>query len=160
VSTRNTVLAFGVLVLAACGGGGGVQAGDVAPIGSADAAVREFLAAVQDSNIARMGRSWGTASGPAIVTGEPNQWEQRLKVVQIYLRGGTYRITSNTADASNAKQRTMTVEFTRGSCVKSLPFVAVQTNRGGWLVKSVDIAVAGNPLNPCPGAAPAPPGGQ
>ena len=164
MSTRNTLLAFGVLVLAACGGGSGVRAGDVAPIASAEAAVREFLAAVQDSNIARMGRSWGSASGPAIVTGEPNQWEQRLKVVQIVLRRGTYRVTSNVADPSSSNKRSLNVEFTRGTCVKNVPFTAVNTGNGGWLVESLDIVAAGNPINPCPAApgsenaAPAPAG--
>ena len=157
MSTRNTLLAFGALVLTACGGGTGVSAGEVAPLGSAEAAVREFLAAVQDSNISRMGRSWGSNSGPAIVTGEPRQWEQRLKVVQIYLRGGTYRITGDVADPSDARHRNLSVEFTRGNCIKNLPFVAVQTNRGGWLVEAVNIALAGNPLNPCPGPAQQPP---
>ncbi|MEO6067792.1 MAG: hypothetical protein ABJB33_00870 [Gemmatimonadota bacterium] len=150
MSTRNTLLVFGALVLAACGGGGSTSASDVAPLGSAEAAVREFLAAVQDSNIARMGRAWGSSSGPAAVTNTPAQWEQRLKVVQVYLRGGNYRITGNVPDASSARRRNLSVEFTRGDCVKQVPFVAVETSRGGWLVESVDISVAGNPLNPCP----------
>jgi hypothetical protein len=82
-------------------------------------------------------------------------------VVQFYLRGGTYRISSNTPDATDPKHRNLAVELTRGSCVKVIPFVAVQTARGGWLVEAVNIALAGNPLNPCPSpAAAAPPGGN
>lgn len=156
MSTRKTLLAFGALLLAACGGGTGVRAGDVAPLGSAEAAVREFLAAVQDSNIARMGRSWGDASGPAAVTNSPSQWEQRLKVVQVYLRGGTYRIVANTVDPSDAKHRNLSVEFTRGSCVKTIPVVAVHARNGGWLVESVDVSAAGAPFNPCPNQQTAP----
>jgi hypothetical protein len=154
------LLAFGALILAACGGGGG--AGDVAPLGSADAAVREFMAAVQDSNIMRMGRSWGGESGPAIETHQPAQWEQRLKVVQFYLRGGNSRITSTNAVAGDAKRRNVVVELTRGSCVKQVPFIAVRSGHG-WLVESVDISTAGNPTNPCPsppGTQAAPPGGN
>jgi hypothetical protein len=160
VSTRNSLLAFGALILAACGGGGG--AGDVAPLGSPEAAVREFMAAVQDSNIMRMGRSWGGENGPAIETHQPAQWEQRLKVVQFYLRGGNSRITSNTAVVGDVKHRNVLVEFTRGSCVKSVPFLTVQSRRG-WLVEAVDISTAGNPTNPCPpppGTQAAPPGGN
>ena len=160
MSTRNSLLAFGALILAACGGSSG--AGDVAPLGSAEAAVREFMAAVQDSNIARMGRSWGGENGPAAETHQPAQWEQRLKVVQFYLRGGNSRITSNTIVSGDSKHRNVAVELTRGSCVKSIPFIAVQSGHG-WLVESVDISAAGNPTNPCPpppGTQAAPPGGN
>jgi hypothetical protein len=151
VSTRNSVLAFGALLLAACAGG---SSGDVAPIGSAEGAVREFLAAVSDSNIGRMGRAWGSTGGPAAITNKPDNWEERLKVVQLYLRRGTYRVTSNVADPSAANKRTLNVEVTRGTCVKNVPFVAVQRGNGGWLVESIDVTAAGNPVNPCP----APPG--
>ncbi len=160
MSTRNSLLAFGALMLAACSGGSG--AGDVAPLGSAEAAVREFMAAVQDSNIARMGRSWGSENGPAALTHQPAQWEQRLKVVQFYLRGGNSRVISNTAVEGDPKHRTVLVELTRGSCVKQIPFNAVQSNNG-WLVESVDISAAGSPRNPCPpppGTQAAPPGGE
>lgn len=151
MTTRNSLLSCGALFLAACGGS---SAGAVAPLGSAEAAVREYMAAVQDSNIARMGRVWGSSSGPAALTNEPPQWEQRLKVVQYYLRGGTFRITSDTPVSGDAKHRTVVVELTRGTCVKSLPFVTVESGQG-WLVEAVDISAAGNPRNPCP-ASPSP----
>ena len=160
MSTRNSLLAFGALMLAACSGGSGT--GDVAPLGSAEAAVRDFMAAVQDSNIARMGRSWGSENGSAAQTHQPAQWEQRLKVVQFYLRGGNSRITSNTAVEGDAKHRTVLVELTRGTCVKQIPFSAVQSHNG-WLVESVDISAAGSPRNPCPpppGTQADPPGGE
>lgn len=152
MTIRNQLLACGALLLAACGGH---SAGGVPPLGSAEAAVREFMAAVQDSNIARMGRSWGSSSGPAAVTNDPPQWEQRMKVVQYYLRGGTFRVANDAPVTGDSKRRNLQVELTRGDCVKLLPFVAVQSG-GGWLVESVDISVAGNPRNPCP-AAPATP---
>lgn len=154
MSTRNSVLAFGALLLAACAGG---SAGNVAPIGSAEGAVREFLAAVSDSNIARMGRAWGSSGGPAAVTNKPADWEERMKVVQVVMRRGTYRVTSNVADPTSGNKRNLNVEFTRGTCVKNVPFTAIQTGNG-WLVESLDISQAGNPINPCPapaeGAAP------
>ncbi len=147
MSTRNNVLAAGALLLAACGGG---NAGDVAPLGSAEGAVREFFAAVSDSNIARMGRAWGTSKGPAAVRNDPADWEERMKVVQVYLRRGTFRVTSNVVDPTASNKRNLLVELTRGSCVKVLPFVAVRTSSGGWLVESMDLNQAGNPINPCP----------
>ena len=152
MTTRNLLLSCGALLLAACGG---TSAAGVAPLGSAEAAVREFMAAVQDSNIARMGRSWGPSSGPAAITNDPSNWEQRMRVTQFYLRGGTFRITSDTPVTGDPKHRNLVVELTRGSCVKSLPFVTVQSARG-WLVEAVDISLAGNPLNPCPAAPPSP----
>jgi hypothetical protein len=156
VSTRAHVLTFGALFLAACGGGTGTQA--AAPLPSAEAAVREFVAAATDSNIARMGQSWGTANGAAAVTGQPAQWEQRLQVAQAYLRGGTWRVLSSTQGTGAEDTRVVTMQFTRGTCVKSIPFMTIRTSRGGWLVNDFDLSLAGNPINPCPAgpAAPAP----
>lgn len=147
--TRKIVLTAGVLLLAACGHGG-TGASQPAPIGSAEGAVREFLAAASDSNIARMATVWGNANGPASVTGQPPQWEQRLKVVQFYLRGGTWTVLDNRPEQGNEARRDLSMQFTRGSCVKTVPFVAVKSSHGGWLVESVDVTAAGNPLQPCP----------
>ena len=144
--TRNSLLACGALILAACGGG---STGQVGPLGTSEAAVREFMAAVQDSNIQRMGRAWGGSSGPAASTNDPSDWEKRLRVVQVYLRGGTFRLTSDTPMGGDASRRSIQVELTRGSCVRTIPFVAVRSGNG-WLVESVDISAAGNPRNPCP----------
>ncbi len=148
MSTRNLVLTFGALFLTACGGGTGTQA--TTPLPSAEAAVREFVAAATDSNIARMGESWGTANGAAAVTGQPAQWEQRLRVVQVYLRGGTWRVLNSTQGTGPENTRTVVMQFTRGTCVKSIPFGAIRTSRGGWLVAEVDVSAAGSPVNPCP----------
>lgn len=159
MSTRAHVLTFGALFLAACGGGTGTQA--AAPLPSAEAAVREFVAAATDSNIARMGQAWGTANGAAAVTGQPAQWEQRLRVVQAYLRGGTWRVLTSTQGTGAEGTRIVTMQFTRGTCVKSIPFGTVRTSRGGWLVNEVDVTAAGNPVNPCPAPpAAAPPGNR
>lgn len=156
MSTRAHVLTFGALFLAACGGGTGTQA--AAPLPSAEAAVREFVAAATDSNIARMAQAWGTANGAAAVTGQPAQWEQRLRVVQVYLRGGTWRVLNSTQGTGAEDTRVVMMQFTRGTCVKSIPFGTIRTSRGGWLVSEVDVSAAGNPVNPCPAppAAPAP----
>ena len=147
--TRNILLTVGVLALAACGHHG-TGAPQPTPIGSAEGAVREFLAAATDSNIARMSNVWGNAGGPAAVTGQPPQWEQRLKVVQLYLRGGTWTVVDNKPEQGTDSRRDLTMQFTRGACVKNVPFVAVKSTHGGWLVESVDVTAAGNPINPCP----------
>ncbi|HET7043121.1 MAG TPA: hypothetical protein VFI13_13970, partial [Gemmatimonadales bacterium] len=147
--TRKLVLTAGVLLVAACGHGG-TGAPQPAPIGSAEGAVREFLAAVSDSNITRMSTVWGNTNGPASVTGQPPQWEERLKIVQIYLRGGTWTVLENKAEPGSTIRRDIAMQFTRGSCVKTVPFVAVKSTHGGWLVESVDVTATGNPVTPCP----------
>lgn len=147
--TRKILPVIGALVLAACGGTG-TGAPQPTPIATPEGAVREFLAAATDSNIARMANVWGNANGPASVTGQPPQWEQRLKVVQFYLRGGTWTVLENRAEAGNDSRRDLAMQFTRGDCVKTVPFVTVKSAHGGWLVESVDVTAAGNPMSPCP----------
>lgn len=146
--TRKIVLTAGALFLAACGHGTGAP--QPAPVASAEGAVREFLAAASDSNIARMANVWGNANGPASVTGQPPHWEQRLKVMQIYLRGGTWTVVDNKPEQGSESRRDLNMQFTRSSCVKTVPFVAVKSSHGGWLVESVNIEAAGNPVQPCP----------
>jgi hypothetical protein len=148
VTTRNTILALGLCALAACGGHSGPATPQ--PLPSADAAVREFMAAVADSNIDRMGRVWGSADGPAALTGKPDRWHERLMVVQLWLRGATFRIVRDAPNPTSPAKRDLLVELTRGSCVKAVPFTAAPAGTHGWLVESVDINAAGNPANPCP----------
>ncbi len=47
------------------------------------------------------------------------------------------------------KRRALQVEIRRQTCTWTVPFVAVSTADGSWLVTSVDIAAAGNPARPC-----------
>lgn len=148
MTSRLSLLALGAVALVGCGGGTGLR--PTAPLSSAENAVKEFVAAATDSNITRMAQAWGNSRGPAAVTGEPPQWEQRLKVVQIYLRGGTWRLLQNEPDRMSTDRRYVVMEFTRGACKKSVPFTAVKSSGGGWLVESVDVTTAGNPMNPCP----------
>lgn len=148
MKTRAAVLVSAALSLAACGHGTG--ASQPTPVASAEGAVREFLAAAADSNITRMANVWGNANGPASVTGQPPKWEERLKVVQIYLRGGTWSLTEDKPEPGSANRHDVLMQFTRGDCVKTVPFVAVRSSRGGWLVESVDVTAAGNPITPCP----------
>jgi hypothetical protein len=81
-----------------------------------------------------------------------------MQVAQTDLRGGTWRVLSSTQGTGPEGNRTVTMQFTRGTCVKSIPFVAIRTSRGGWLVNDFDLNLAGNPANPCPAppAAPTP----
>ena len=141
VSKLGSCLA--ALLLAACGGG----ASPVQPAKSAAAAVQGFMQAVADSNLSKMADLWGTASGPASKTRQPPDWERRIAIMQAYLRSDSFRVSSDVADPSG--RRDLLVQIKRQACSWSVPFVAVKTNDGSWLVNQVDLTQAGNPARPC-----------
>ena len=132
------------LLLAACGGG---SPAPTQPATSAAGAVQGFMKAVADSNLARMASLWGTASGPASETHQPPDWQRRIAIMQAYLRNDSFRVTGD-VPGPDQNRRELQVEIRRQTCTWSVPFVAVNSNRG-WLVTQVDIAAAGNPARPC-----------
>ena len=136
-----------VLFLAACGGG--TSAPDSAqPVASAKGAVLSFMQAVADSNLDRMASLWGTANGPASKTNVPPDYRRRIAVMHAYLRSRSFRITSDQPQATE-NRRAIQVELKRDTCTWSVPFVAIKTVDGTWLVTQVDLAAAGNPARPC-----------
>ncbi len=134
-----------VLLLLACGGG---TAPAVEPATSAAGAVRGFMQAVADSNVAKMASLWGTANGPASRTNQPPDWQRRVIIMQAYLRNQSFRITSDVPEASE-NRRALQVEIQRETCTWAVPFVAIKDRQGSWLVTEVDLAAAGNPARPC-----------
>jgi hypothetical protein len=77
-----------ITLLVGCGGGG--SPASPAPGNSADSpetAVKNFMQAIADSNITRMTQLWGTAKGPAAETKKPDDYEKRMVITQLYLRG-------------------------------------------------------------------------
>ena len=141
------------LLLAACGGGGGSGSAAVHPANTAAAAVENFLQAAADSNVDRMAALWGTARGPAATTHVPSDYERRIIVMQHYLRHETARIVSDVPETS-ADRHAIQVELRRQLCTWVVPFVALKSAGGTWLVNQVDLTAAGNPARPCE------PGGQ
>ena len=135
-----------VLLLAACGGGGGAEA--VKPASSARGAVQSFMQAVADSNVEKMALLWGTATGPAAKTNQPPDWERRVAIMQAYLRNQSFRIMSDSPE-TDENRRAIQVEIRRETCTWTVPFVAVKSRDGSWLVNQVDLAAAGNPARPC-----------
>jgi hypothetical protein len=132
-----------VFLLAGCGGG----APPVEPAKSAAAAVQGFMQAVADSNLTKMAGLWGTASGPALKTGQPRDYERRIAIMQAYLRNESFRLTSDVPEAPD--RRALQVELRRKTCTWSVPFVAIKSGDGAWLVNQVDVTAAGNPARPC-----------
>jgi hypothetical protein len=132
------------VLLAACGGS---QSSTVQPAKSAAAAVQGFMQAVADSNIQKMAGLWGTTNGPAAKTGQPQDWERRVDIMQAYLRSDSYRLTSDVGETD--ARRVLQVQIRRQTCTWSVPFVAVKTGDGSWVVNQVDLTQAGNPARPC-----------
>jgi hypothetical protein len=132
-----------VFLLAGCGGG----TPPVEPAKSASAAVQSFMQAVADSNLTKMAGLWGTASGPALQTRQPRDYERRVAIMQAYLRNDSFRLRSDVAET--ADRRALQVELKRQTCTWDVPFVAIKTSAGSWLVNQVDLTAAGNPARPC-----------
>lgn len=105
------------------------------------------MKAVADSNVGRMATLWGTSRGPASKTGQPPDYERRVAIMRAYLRNDSFRLISDVPE-TNAR-RALQVEIRRQTCIWTIPFVAIMTADGSWLVNQVDLAAAGNPARPC-----------
>ncbi len=140
--SRSLVLVL--VLLAACSGG---RTESVAPAATPEAAVERFLKAVADSNLTAMADIWGTARGPAGVTGSPPDYQKRVAVMQLYLRHSARRVLGIDGEGD---LRTVAVELTRDACVSRVPITVGRSSAGAWLVRSVDLAAVGSPTQPCP----------
>lgn len=136
-------------VLAACSSGGSVSAPPAAPVTSSAQAMRDFMQAVADSNLVRMGQLWGTSKGPAAETRIPENYEKRLVLFQLYLRADSSKIVSDVAISGKNDQREVKVDIYRRGCRKQVPAVMIRLGNKGWIVNNVDLAPAGNPTRPC-----------
>ena len=105
------------------------------------------MQAVADSNLAKMATLWGTANGPASKTHQPSDYERRIAVMRAYLQNQSFRVTSDVPDSPD--RRSLQVEIKRQNCSWSVPFTAVKTRDGSWVVNQVDLTAAGNPARPC-----------
>lgn len=134
--------------LVACGGN---QSASVSPELSSSQVVREFMKAVADSDLVRMGDLWGTVRGPANLTRSPPQYQRRLAVIQAWLRGSdSIRVVSDQPAQGSTTERKVVMAFHRGGCTKQIPVTLVRSGRG-WLVFSIDVGLAGTPAKPCEG---------
>jgi len=134
-----TALAFG------CGG----NTTSVAPSPGPEYAVQEFMAAIADSNLPKMAEYWGTAKGSAAETGNPPDYPKRIEVIQLWMRGYTYRILASTPTDASRQAQSMEVQMAKGDCNKQVPFQAVKTASGRWVIQSIDLNALGSPMLPC-----------
>ena len=147
---RRLALAFLVsAVVTACGGGSAAHTPAApGPVTSPRGAVEQFLEAVADSNVQKMGMLWGTSAGPAAKTSQPPDWERRIVVMQAYLRNEGAKVTGDAPD-TGPDRHLVQVELRRQLCTKTIPFTVIKLADGTWLVNQVDLGAAGNPARPC-----------
>lgn len=145
-------LTFGFLVSVAVTGCGGGSAGhtqaEPGPATAPRGTVEQFLQAVADSNVQKMGMLWGTSAGPAAKTNQPPDWERRIVVMQAYLRNDGATVTGDAPDGG-PDRHVVQVELRRQLCAKTVPFTVIKLADGTWLVNQVDLGTAGNPARPC-----------
>jgi len=129
---------------AACGH----HSSGIAPV-DPEATVRAFLNAVKANSLQAMAELWGTEKGPASRSMDHAELDKRLTVMRSYLVHDKFEFQPrNGMDATGANQRVLDVRITRGACQPVVPFTVVRSGNV-WLVKSVDLAAAGNPIRPC-----------
>ena len=151
---RERLIPALLCLVLACGGqsAGSAAPQDVAP--TPESAVQKFMQAVADSNINRMGRYWGAHNGPAAVTRTPPDYEQRLGITQVFLRGSPYKIIRTDPVPGDAERQVVVLELDRSnsdgnSCTRTLPVTVVKTREHGWVVTAMDLALIGTPGRPC-----------
>jgi hypothetical protein len=74
--------------------------------------------------------------------------------MQAYLRNDSFRITSDEPQGTDENRRAVAVEIKRKTCTWTVPFTAIKTRSGTWIVTQLDLAAAGNPARPCEETAP------
>lgn len=162
MSRRFPIAVFALL--AACGGHASSPA-TTAPPATAETAVRNFMAAVADSDLAKMAMYWGSAKGPAATTNEPSDYPRRMVIIQAYLRNSGYKVLGESAavaprvggDSSAPttpsvpaeQSRQVTVQLYRENCSPVVPFVVIRANSGDWLVNQIDLTKAGTIYKSC-----------
>ena len=101
--------------------------------------------------MAGMGQLWGTSNGPASENLDQVTLEQRLTVIRIYLEHEEFTIVPGDPVAGvnvEAGERAVFVQLSRRGCTPTVPFTLVP-HGGGWLVRDIDLAAAGNPSRRC-----------
>ena len=145
MSPRLAVLvALGSL---ACGGG--AKPGQLAPQ-SPQETLAQFMSAVKDNNLSRMGTLWGSERGAAATWMKSDQLKERLSVIQKYVNHAGYRVVEGPLGVpGHDNMQSFRVELQRqGGCTVVFPIDLVRTKNGGWVVNDVHLGSI-----PTPGAA-------
>ncbi len=113
-------------------------------------ALQGFMEAVADSNLPKMAEFWGTQRGSAAETNSPPDYPRRIEVMRAYLRGFSYKVLSSQPSLAGGNSQSMVVELTRPECRAQIPFEAVRTSSGRWVIQSFDLSAVPSPVRPCP----------
>lgn len=140
----------------------GSRSGSVSlpPPADPEVTVRSFMHAVSANSVIGMGQLWGTAKGPALGSMDRAILEQRLTVIRIYLEHEDFEIVPGDPVSGvdmAAGERAVFVRLNRRGCTPTVPFTLVP-HAGGWLIRNIDLAAAGNPSRSCEPRAQARPG--
>ncbi len=109
------------------------------------AAVQDFLRALADSNLQRMGELFGNAKGPVAKT-KPKDYEKKIVLMQLFLHG----VQSQTLGDVPGKDgmRAVTTVLTSHGCKVTTTFNVVESPQG-WLVHDFDLDAAAKVNQPC-----------
>jgi hypothetical protein len=101
--------------------------------------VERFLQAANARDFEAMRELFGTRAGP--IEGERREMELRMAAIAEILRHDDYRITGDRREPGREFPTTrVTVTITKGGRqITDIPFLVVQTERGGWLVEEMDL---------------------
>ena len=139
-SYRHLVI-LGVAATVACGG----RSAAVSPLqgpATPEAALEQFLTAVNAADLDQMAMLWGDHRGPEgltrTMTNETRM--QRLTIMQRVLRTDSHQIT--VTDASDPGKRVITVAMTQGTRRFAVPFTMVPMRAGGWIVNDIRLDAA------------------
>lgn len=114
-------------------GPGGTQTGADRP----RHAVELFLAAVNAQDIQAMSVVWGTEKGPARDQLPRNELERREIIMQQCYAHDRYRVVDELPGEGGT--RTLRVEITRGSVVRTPQFVTIKGPSDRWFVLDADL---------------------
>ena len=152
MTPRSIALLATVLIVAACSSRRTVN---VPMPTSPEAAVQQFMVAVDHRDMPAMADLWGTADrGPASTWMKGEELEQRLAVIGVYLAHDEFEVLPpGFRPLPTVRERQVQVRITRRGCRHTVPFTLTPYGEG-WVISSIDIAAAGNPARTCgvPGA--------
>jgi hypothetical protein len=139
----------GLFLLAACSsatrnaGTSGQLTGAPAP----QAAVDQFLRAVNAKDLQAISTVFGTRNGPARETMERTELEKREIILACYFAHDSSRILGESSGTQG--HRDVRVELKKGKLTRQTTFYTIQGPGGRWYVDNMDIAAVrdfcGNP---------------
>jgi hypothetical protein len=137
--SARAIAIFGSLVLSAC-----VTRTVQAPSGEMAGmlpvlSVERFLQAANARDFEAMRQLFGTREGP--IEGERREIELRMAAIAEVLRHEDYKIIEDRREPGREVPTTrVIVAITKGGRqIPEVPFLVIQTERGGWLVEQVDL---------------------